>query len=753
MSVRQATTTIRSANVVVGNLTAGNISTTGALGGTLSTAAQPTITSVGTLSTLTVGGNMTVDGNLFVQSGRLSKLDNCLIRSFRRSLINTVGSAIEIFDILGNGYVAELCVVQDQRVSKMYRFAIAGASGGTGSAWHRLVPLTSANASDIIVEINHQDSFIDVARLRIVRVALGAANNIECTLTVFQSGASGETVTITPVEGTYTSVAPSTIIHQNALIAQVSGNVGIRTDTPTRPLDVVGAITTNAAYQIGGALVLNGTTLGTGVVNSSLTSVGNLTSLNVTGNVTGGNISTTGALGGTLSTAAQLNITSVGTLASLAVAGNVAIDTNTLVVDSVANRVGIVKATPLHPLDVTGNINSTGSLLINNTPVLSATALGSGVVSSSLTSVGTLASLNVTGNISADGNAFVYNAVTNRVGINYFNQNPAHRLDVNGDINTNTEYRIGGTIALEADRLGTGVVSSSLTSVGNLTTLRVTGMSNLQNMTVAGDTVFSGNNIDFGTYKSISLKRSMTSNTLGAGVEGGGVIGGAYKAVVSLLQDEDVNNRIAKSYEFVIDKWSSNGTRERAIPRDGGFIDTTADYNDLGLDVAITSGSLNFAVVRTRTGSACSGNNITVAITAYYPKDQPVTFNADSGQLAPFIAPTLYRGNQLLIRSDQNLGSVGIGTDSPRLGAKLDVNGVFYGRGAVVSDEFYVGKGIYIPPETGIDSTGINFANVWRLWYNPSTGNLEIHKNNTPEIADINWTPSNYTVTAILAAQ
>jgi hypothetical protein len=49
--------------------------------------------------------------------------------------------------------------------------------------------------------------------------------------------------------------------------------------------------------------------------------------------------------------AAQTQITSVGTLGSLTVSGDLTIDTNTLVVDSTNNRVGILDATPAVSLD------------------------------------------------------------------------------------------------------------------------------------------------------------------------------------------------------------------------------------------------------------------------------------------------------------------------------------------------------------------------------------------------------------------
>jgi hypothetical protein len=84
-------------------------------------------------------------------------------------------------------------------------------------------------------------------------------------------------------------------------------------------------ITANAAN-------LSGTTLKSTVVTSSLTSVGTLGSLAVTGNISAGNVSATtftGALSGaattagTVTTAAQPNITSVGTLSGLTVSSTI----------------------------------------------------------------------------------------------------------------------------------------------------------------------------------------------------------------------------------------------------------------------------------------------------------------------------------------------------------------------------------------------------------------------------------------------
>lgn len=56
------------------------------------------------------------------------------------------------------------------------------------------------------------------------------------------------------------------------------------------------------------------------------------------------------------------SLTSVGTLTSLAVSGNLTVDTSTLVVDAVNNRVGINKAVPTVACDIVGTTNVQGSL-------------------------------------------------------------------------------------------------------------------------------------------------------------------------------------------------------------------------------------------------------------------------------------------------------------------------------------------------------------------------------------------------------
>ena len=248
------------------------------------------------------------------------------------------------------------------------------------------------------------------------------------------------------------------------------------TDIRARNINVSGITTgggfnatTGNTYQINGTSVLSNNTLGSGVVNSSLTSVGTLGSLNVTGTTTLGFVTATSAfVSGIVTTGThnlitgntyQINgtnvltnntlgsgvvnssLTSVGTLGSLNVTG-----TTTLgFVTATSAFVSGIVTTGTHNL-ITGN-----TYQINGTNVLTNNTLGSGVVNSSLTSVGTLGQLSVTG-------------VTTSGGVN---------------VTTGNTYQINGTSVLSNNTLGSGVVNSSLTSVGTLGSLNVTGTTTL----------------------------------------------------------------------------------------------------------------------------------------------------------------------------------------------------------------------------------------------------------------------------------
>ena len=141
------------------------------------------------------------------------------------------------------------------------------------------------------------------------------------------------------------------------------------TDTQTVPSTTVntGATGYTAADLVVGGITTSGLTIGSTAVTSTAAELNILDGVTSTAaelNLLDGSSANTvvnskaviygsgGELAGTLSTAAQPNITSVGTLSSATISGDLTVDTNTLVVDSSNNRVGILDATPAVSLDI-----------------------------------------------------------------------------------------------------------------------------------------------------------------------------------------------------------------------------------------------------------------------------------------------------------------------------------------------------------------------------------------------------------------
>jgi len=243
-------------------------------------------------------------------------------------------------------------------------------------------------------------------------------------------------------------------------------------------------------YKINNTEVLSSTTLGSGVVNSSLTSIGTLLGgLNIDSGQTY-KINNTNVLDATTLGSGVVNssLTSVGTLTSLNVSGTttlagIATVTGTTLFSRQLSVSGIV-TTGTHNL-ITGN-----TYQIAGVNVLSATTLGANVVTSSLTSVGTLSG-----------------------GLN---------------IASGQTYRVNGTAVLDATTLGSSVTASSLTSVGTLTSLNVTGIvtassfsGNATSATSAttATTATTASQLSFASSSSPSTRYLVFTDTLGGNSE------------------------------------------------------------------------------------------------------------------------------------------------------------------------------------------------------------------------------------------
>lgn len=198
-------------------------------------------------------------------------------------------------------------------------------------------------------------------------------------------------------------------------------------------------------------------------------------------------------------------------------AGGTVID-NTLTVTSSISTSGSMSATG----NITGNFFlGNGSQLTGvsaqSIPAanITGTTLSNNVVISSLTSVGTLTSLSVSGNanIGNIGTAGIVSATGNVTG-NFFIGNGSQLTGITA--NAVNAANITGTT------LSSNVVSSSLTAVGTLTTLSVSGNANVGNIGTAGlitatGNVIAGNLVTAGVV-------SATGNITAANVSGGNLV-------------------------------------------------------------------------------------------------------------------------------------------------------------------------------------------------------------------------------------
>jgi hypothetical protein len=216
---------------VSGNVSAQHLS------GSLLTAAQPLVTSLGNLTSLTVAP----DG--------VARLDNMVVRSFQRFMAaGTNGVDICELSHQHGAYHVELSLVQAEAAEtlvKAYKFVVA--HDATGGEWRRLLPLTSSGAvggKDLDVDIRSLlGTFTQVSTttLRVARTAgddLLSSANIECTLLITESRANPVGIaSTTAVYATPTNAG----LYQYTPLTQVGDRVGVNKANPTHPLHVTGS--------------------------------------------------------------------------------------------------------------------------------------------------------------------------------------------------------------------------------------------------------------------------------------------------------------------------------------------------------------------------------------------------------------------------------------------------------------------------------------------------------------------------------
>ena len=312
---------------VTANITAGNVyANSGVIGasvltGTLSTAAQPNITSVGSLTSLTVTGNANVS-NIGGNNGVFTTVSGTLSTASQPN-ITSVGT-LSALGVNGNLTASNI----NANTGAFY----GNGAGLTNIPGGNIVGnisgnISNANFAAFAAEVTDasQPNITSVGTLVDLTVTGNAsAGNVNTAGKVVASSLESNVAT-----GTAPFVVASTtkVTNLNADLLDGYSTATAATGNTVVIRDTDGSFSANIiTATLSGAATTAGTV--TTAAQPNITSVGTLSSLAVTGNATAGNVyANSGTIGaslltGTLTTAAQPNITSVGTLSALTVTGN-----------------------------------------------------------------------------------------------------------------------------------------------------------------------------------------------------------------------------------------------------------------------------------------------------------------------------------------------------------------------------------------------------------------------------------------------
>jgi hypothetical protein len=166
--------------------------------------------------------------------------------------------------------------------------------------------------------------------------------------------------------GTASAGSNTEVIFNDNLTLGASSNFTFDKNTSDLKIGGVSGIGINTStIKINGTDVLSSNTLGSGIVNSSLTSVGTLNQLSVSGIVT---ISTLDVTTGTIDYLSGTNVSysGIGTIEGTLNVGAA----GTVITTSIGGEVGINSTVPTYKLDVGGDINSSTDLKIDGISVL-----------------------------------------------------------------------------------------------------------------------------------------------------------------------------------------------------------------------------------------------------------------------------------------------------------------------------------------------------------------------------------------------
>jgi len=294
------------------------------------------------------------------------------------------------------------------------------------------------------------------------------------------SGTPTASVSAGSAGGTYITAAgnlTTTAMQTLTLGGATTGNITLSPNNGSGTIFGTGALSlsTGKTYQINGTAVLSATTLGTGVLTSSLTTVGTIGTGVWQGTAVGTQYGGTGVNGSAAGNGTLLIGNGTGyTLANLT-AGNGITITNGAGSITVAQTAGSLSkwtegAGILYPNNATLDFLVGG--VSSNAAKFAVLNVNSGTPTASI-SAGTAGGLSFSaaGNIAATAmqSITIGGVTTGNITLSPNNGTGLTYSTGSLSLSTGKTYQINGTDVLSATTLGTGVTGSSLTSVGTIT--------------------------------------------------------------------------------------------------------------------------------------------------------------------------------------------------------------------------------------------------------------------------------------------
>jgi hypothetical protein len=340
---------LRTAGVVsaTGNITGGNITTTGNI-----EAGNLKVTGIEAVTTLTVSGDTLISGNLTVSGNTITA---------------NVSSIVITDPILGLGRGANGSPLAsndglDRGIEMFYyttaeQIAFMGFNNSTG----KMLSAANVSIANNIVTVNSLGTTV--------------VGTLEAAIVSATGNVTGGNVNTAGVVSSTGNVQGGNL--RTAGLISATGSI--------TGASVVGGVMT------GSSLSVTGTVTGASVVGGVMTG----TSLSVSGNVTGGNLNTAGVMSSTGNVQAG-NVRTAGLISATGQITGSQFNGSGAGLTSIPNG-----ALTNSSITVNGTAISLGGsgTVTANAATLTGTVLNATVVTSSLTSVGTLGSLSVTGNV------------------------------------------------------------------------------------------------------------------------------------------------------------------------------------------------------------------------------------------------------------------------------------------------------------------------------------------------------------------